>query len=126
MLVRRSEYQPVLTVFDKVQGRARVCGGNQSKTTRGCFQEDYAISIFESREDEYVGRGVVSWQFVLVDKTCETYPADTQALNERLQLGVLRARANNRKADGPPDRTHCGQSPNEMHEALSGDKPSYT
>ena len=126
MLVRRSEYQPILAISHKIQGRSRMCGGNQSKTARGCFQQDNSISIRESRKDEDVGRGVISWQFFLVDKTCETYPAHTQALNERLQLGFLRARTNDRDADGPPDRTHGGQSPNEMHEALLGDKPSYT
>src|SRR3569832_290008 len=108
MFVRRSEYQPVLTVFDKVQCRAGLRGGDQGETTRGCFQKNYSISIREGRKDEYVGRGVVSRQFVLINKTREVYTGDAQALNERLQLGVLRARANNRKADGPPDRPHRG------------------
>ena len=91
MLIMRVDHRAPLTIFDKVQTGAGVYGGNQGQTARGCFQEDYSIGICERGKDEYVGRSVVSWQFVLIDKARKAYPADTQGLNEPLQLGFLRA-----------------------------------
>ena len=104
--------QKAVAAIRKVIGVAAVHRANHGQSARHGLEHDVPARLAGTREDEYVSRGVVGWQFGLINKTREAYPAETQALNERLQLGLLRARAYNRKADGPPDRTHCSQSAN--------------